>query len=290
MERGIVAEAGPLSSFVRHTLVVLLVLGSAAAAAASEPSHASAEPVTDAVRLPPGGTVRVGVRIRIDPGWHIYWSNPGDAGLATDVRLELPDGWSAGPLEWPAPKRFEQPGGIAGFGYEDEVVLAHEVNVPSGARGSVRIPVTASWLACREVCVLGEAHLEARIPAPASDAETGRRLLDGWARRLPTCDDTPVPWDVTVRRSDGGGAMTIWLRWAVPVRSVTWFPEALEAAKLGGGEAKTKGNLTRIDLTLRPIAGRETAARLPSVVVWTDDQGARHARCLVVEIAAGTFS
>ncbi len=234
--------------------------------------------------------MRVGVRIHIDPGWHVYWLNPGDAGLATDVRLELPDGWSAGPLAWPAPKRFEQPGGIVGFGYEDEVVLAREVQVPSDARGPVRIPVTASWLACREVCVLGEAHLEATIPAPASDAESGRRLLDDWSHRLPTCDGTSAPWDATVRRSDEGGAMAIWLRWTTPVRSVTWFPEALAAAKLGGGEAKTRGNLTRIDLTLRPIAGRVLPTKLPSVITWTDDQGDRHARCFDVEIAAGTFN
>jgi hypothetical protein len=146
-----------------------------------------------------------------------------------------------------------------------------------------------SWLACREVCVLGEARLEAALPAPASEAEAGLALLDAWSRRVPTCDAAPPPWDATVRRTGDSGAMTIWLRWRGSVSSVAWFPEASDAVKLGGGEAKTRANLTRIDLSLRPVAGRELPATLPSVVAWTDDHGTRRARCLEV-VLGGTAS
>src|SRR5262250_2054351 len=31
----------------------------------------------------PGRVARVGVLFTLDPGWHVYWRNPGEAGLPT---------------------------------------------------------------------------------------------------------------------------------------------------------------------------------------------------------------
>jgi len=264
--------------------VTLLLLAGAATGSAATAGHVTAEVLSDAVRVGGGAPMRVGVRFRIDPGWHIYWSNPGDAGLATAVDLDLPAGWKAGPLQWPTPKRFEQPGGLLDYGYENEVVLIREVRPPRGAEAPVTVPVTASWLACREVCVLGESRLRLSLPPSPSDAESAGPVLDAWARRVPTCGGPTDPWEATVRGSRDD--LTIWLRWRTPPGSVAWFPEALESATVHGGDAVTRGGLTRIDLTLRPVAGHAPPRSLPSVVAWTDDAGARHARCLEVELGA----
>jgi DsbC/DsbD-like thiol-disulfide interchange protein len=54
-----------------------------------------------------GDEVWAGVRFRLDPGWHVYWRNPGDSGGPPRVRwTRLPPGWSAGEIEWPAPQRM----------------------------------------------------------------------------------------------------------------------------------------------------------------------------------------
>jgi DsbC/DsbD-like thiol-disulfide interchange protein len=60
----------------------------------------------------------LGVLFTIDPNWHIYWKNAGDAGIPTRIRWKLPPGFSAGPIEFPTPRRFDLPGNIADFGYK----------------------------------------------------------------------------------------------------------------------------------------------------------------------------
>jgi len=128
----------------------------------------------------PGATALLGLRIRHDPHWHTYWRNPGDSGLPTQLALELPEGWSAGPIAWPAPQRIFV-GPLANYGYEDEIVLPVPVEVPVAApQGRVRIQASAQWLMCKDVCIPGEARLALELPVagtarPTAHAERFRR-------------------------------------------------------------------------------------------------------------------
>src|SRR5271168_3908009 len=106
----------PLRSF----LCAIVLLCSAAQAWAG---HVQAELLANVSEIQPGKPFWLGVHFVIDPSWHIYWKNPGDAGLPTRVKLTLPDGFTAGPLQFPTPSRFEQPGGIVIYGYENSVTL-----------------------------------------------------------------------------------------------------------------------------------------------------------------------
>ena len=87
-------------------LLFLAVLGlclGAAEARAQLPSTAVASGVrdegndrveaallTDVAQVKAGDAFRVGVRFRMDPGWHIYWKNPGESGLASEVTWDTP--------------------------------------------------------------------------------------------------------------------------------------------------------------------------------------------------------
>ena len=62
----------------------------------------------------PGGTVTVALNEIIRKTWHTYWINPGDAGAPTTINWHLPPGWSAGPIQWPYPKK---PAGRAADGF-----------------------------------------------------------------------------------------------------------------------------------------------------------------------------
>ena len=74
------------------------------------------ELVAEADAVVPGQPLRLGLRILHDPQWHTYWRNPGDSGLPTQLALELPAGFRAGAIEWPAPQRLFIPP-LANFGY-----------------------------------------------------------------------------------------------------------------------------------------------------------------------------
>ena len=146
------------------------------------------EPVADVRAFAPGIPFRVGVRIRLDPGWHTYWINPGEAGMATSVKWVLPDGFTAGPLQWPFPRRFVSDG-IVGFGYEGEVVLFAEIMPPRDWPGGqpAELKAEVDLLLCKEICVPGSAALTWSLRA-ATEAESdpeGRIALDRAAAEVP---------------------------------------------------------------------------------------------------------
>lgn len=255
-------------------LGVAVVMGGAApAASATDEGHVRARLVADGPRLEPGGTVRVGVLFEIDPGWHIYWKNPGDAGLATEVRLGLPEGFVQGELQWPVPMNFTQPGNLGGFGYEKTVLLAAEVQAPaSGTVDVLRVTAAVSWLACRDICVLGAADLEGSLPQ-AFDAAR----FAGWRESLPQRDP---PFEVSVRggfeEGSRRGRLSLWLAWPRPPDVVEFFPAAGERLKVADTRVQTRGGLTRIDLNVSVIGEADVGPDvLPSVVAVRDGSGVR---------------
>ncbi len=258
--------------------------GVAAAVPAAEPVRVAASLVADADETVPGQPIRLGARLEIAPGWHVYWSNPGDSGLSTAVDPELPAGWTGGEIQWPVPIRFEQPGGLVGYGYEHEVVLIRELVPAPGASGPVSIPVTVSWLACKDVCLLGDARLELVLPAPTGAAQAGRALLDAWSARLPRCGEGDEPFTATTRQDGASGSVGTWLRWRDPVADVVWFPETAETVRIEDVKVVTRGGLTRIDLSVRPAAGARLPAEMASLVAWTDPTGRRRGRCLPIHL------
>ena len=90
------------------------------------------ELIADVQKIEPGQKFRLGVWYRIQPNWHIYWKYAGDAGIPTQIDWQLPDGFHAGPLQWPLPTRDQEPGGLEVFDYSNEVLLFAEVQAPDG--------------------------------------------------------------------------------------------------------------------------------------------------------------
>lgn len=109
-----------------------------------------------------GGVVTsfdLAVRLRMVEPWHTYWVNPGDSGMPTRIRLELPEGFVAGEPEWPVPKVFDG-GGVLGYGYSGEVVVFVPISAPEGYVGAFPdISARISWLACDATCVPGSAEV-----------------------------------------------------------------------------------------------------------------------------------
>lgn len=129
----------------------------------------------------PGQALTVALRLEHAKGWHTYWIDPGDAGLATQVAWDLPAGVQAGPLLWPKPVTFKDPGGLVGYGYKDTAHLLTEIRVPAGFKGErLALKAQADWLVCKDVCIPGDAGVGlvlARLdpnPPSASAAEIRR--------------------------------------------------------------------------------------------------------------------
>jgi thiol:disulfide interchange protein/DsbC/DsbD-like thiol-disulfide interchange protein len=120
--------------------------------------------LVDASQVKPGDTVRVGVRFRMDKDWHIYWKNPGDAGLSTEVTWDAP-GLTVGELRWPFPSTFRTPDNfIITYGYHDEVLLFAQAHVSEQASGPLTLSASVEALVCQERCIPAQMLLSRILP------------------------------------------------------------------------------------------------------------------------------
>ncbi len=168
-------------SFFRHILPLcsLLLFSPLPAAAAEAPSAndpVKAELVAEEQSIQPGRPFWVGVELKMAEGWDTYWMNPGDSGFPTQVNWQLPEGFTAGPLEWPYPETFKSESLVA-FGYTDTVLLLSKITPPKSlaADRPVTLEADVNWLACKDACVPGNAHLSLSLPVsdaqPVADAQ-----------------------------------------------------------------------------------------------------------------------
>ncbi|MGE5176031.1 MAG: protein-disulfide reductase DsbD domain-containing protein [Hyphomicrobiales bacterium] len=168
------------------SLAVSLLLGASPAdaavaaprATATTAPHVAASLLSESASIRPGRPSRVGIRLVMDPGWHTYWKNPGDSGLATRVTWHLPPGFSAGPIEWPPPERIVA-NTLVSYGYTGDVVLPVRLAPPARIDAdSVVISATVDWLECAEACTPGSAEVRLALPVrdapPAPGPDQGR--------------------------------------------------------------------------------------------------------------------
>ncbi|MCX7038529.1 MAG: protein-disulfide reductase DsbD family protein [Spirochaetes bacterium] len=155
-----------------------------------------AELVAPQSSIKPGEPFIVGLRLAANPGWHTYWRNPGDSGLATRIEWDLPEGIRAAPPDWPVPQVFEEQG-LTTYGYEGEAMLLIAVTPSTELELGTTVTLRAqvSWLACRVACVPGSVEVSLDLPvrtsAPLEDTR-GKRALDAAKARMPGADSAVV--------------------------------------------------------------------------------------------------
>ncbi|MFM1944544.1 MAG: hypothetical protein RI897_3526 [Verrucomicrobiota bacterium] len=136
-------------------------------------SHTQVSLVFSHGEVRPGDTLQVGVFLRMDPGWHTYWVNPGEAGGATEVEWDLPDGVSIGELRWPVPEVYELEG-IYNYVYHGEVMLVADVRVEAGVGAGVKeVRAKVEWLECAKICVPGDTAVVGQFTVGATAKESG---------------------------------------------------------------------------------------------------------------------
>lgn len=234
-----------------------------------------AELVADVGTVAPGTGFTLGVRFVMKPEWHIYWHNPGESGLATSIRFELPEGLTAGPILWPAPMRFDQPGNILGYGYSDSVLLAAKVIVKSDLSGVDALPIRAKtrWLSCKDVCIPGSADLELNLPVGDSPHPKDEALFAEWEKSLPVeAFSTGVQAETTGSLSTG--EFTVTLTFKEAASRIEWFPHADKALKVTDISVEGEGQNARITFKAAAMKGHELSSpELASVVTYR--QGGR---------------
>lgn len=109
--------------------------------------------ISDQTEVSGGETLRLGLVQNIHDGWHTYWLNPGDSGTPTSITWELPDGFKASELEWPAPQKIPF-GPLTNYGYEEQVTLLQNLTLPDTLpEGAITLNGRVDLLVCHDICV-----------------------------------------------------------------------------------------------------------------------------------------
>ncbi|MEN9888873.1 MAG: Thiol:disulfide interchange protein DsbD precursor [Pseudomonadota bacterium] len=154
-----------------------------------------------------GQTFWLGLKIEHAPHWHTYWQNPGDSGLPTQLRWQLPAGLQAGEIAWPLPKKIPI-GTLANYGYEGTLLLAVPISVspefqaPIG--GKLRVDLQAEWLVCRQECIPQEGRFTLELPVRSATALHGA-LFDAALAATPQ----PLPGPHSLRIADDGHSLQL---------------------------------------------------------------------------------
>ena len=174
-------------------LAAILLLSASAYAAEPDPAAkdlVQATLLADGDAVTPGGSVTLGVRLRMKEHWHTYWINPGETGNATQFHFHGPAGFEFGPVGWPMPTKIDAEGSLV-YGYEGEVVFLVPVKVAAdlNGRASVKLQANVSWLSCKDTCIEGSAKLAIELPVSANPKPVNTELFETWKQRLPISKD-----------------------------------------------------------------------------------------------------
>lgn len=160
---------------------------------ASDEAPVQADMVTPQTSIQSGTPFLVGIKLKMAPHWKIYWKNPGDSGAATQIKWNLPEGFTAGPIQWPVPEKHET-GGLIGYGYTNDVLLLAQITPPKNLSPNANFEISADvkWVSCNDSCVPGNATVAVTLPASAASTPTNSDVLkevSATQQHLPTSID-----------------------------------------------------------------------------------------------------
>ncbi|HEX3355894.1 MAG TPA: protein-disulfide reductase DsbD domain-containing protein [Tepidisphaeraceae bacterium] len=236
----------------------------------------SAEMLSDVSAIAPGKAFNVGVKLKIAPGWHVYWVNAGDTGIPTKITFTLPDGFTAGAVQYPVPQRIDVTGGMVSYGYSDEVLLMATITPPTNLKvgTSITIGAKASWLVCKENCIKGDAKLEQAFKVAAVPLADGYAEFAKWQAQLPQATDR-VKQDVQLDAAGGqfkSASGKLIIKWDKAPDKVEWFPDATDQMIVSTNELKTENGQSTVTFKIDALPGEKVSdAVFNSVLAYTLD-------------------
>jgi thiol:disulfide interchange protein DsbD len=243
--------------------------------------HLTAELVSLAPGVSPGGSVQVGLVLTLEEKWHVYWVNAGDSGDPPKIKWTLPEGITAGPMQFPIPQRLPL-GPLMDFGYEDSVAFPVLIHVAPGVRpGPAHLDAAVKWLVCSSVCIPGRAHLGITLNvAPGSPAGQPVGALGQALQHLPK----PLPAGQKVAVVGGKDAFLLTLSGDGKQEDAEFYPFDQDVI-VNAAEQNAEATPDGVNLTFARAAELKTLpGTLHGVLKFSDDE----AYDVTAPVVAGT--
>jgi thiol:disulfide interchange protein/DsbC/DsbD-like thiol-disulfide interchange protein len=281
---------------VRHRTLLLILFLLPSLLFASGPRggvRTSVRLIADVASAAPGGAFTVGVVLTMEPGWHTYWENPGEAGIPTSVEWSTPPGFATGGILWPVPEKYVEAGNILTYGYAGETMLMVPVTVPAGAVPGTAATLSAkvSWLECEHTCVPGEAQVSLTMPISAlTGPATHAEMFARYRAVLPTAASPDSPVRVTTRATANSAEIRITPARALAGKTGDFYP--VPAADLQAGRTTMLAEGDTVVLTVPFPQGLPLRAppSLRGVLLYTLAPGGERKETLEIPLPAAVSS
>ncbi|WP_243444737.1 protein-disulfide reductase DsbD family protein [Sphingosinicella humi] len=235
---------------------VAVLIGSGAAAQLPAGENAIAVRLVAEDSTPAAGeTVTLAFVMTPKEGWHGYWQNPGDAGVPPSAEWTLPQGVTAGPLQFPVPERLTI-AGLMNYVYEGPYAQLVELDVPEGLTPGTPLPLRArlDYLACTdEICVPQRANVALDLTVGEAGGVPERRAeFDAYREALPR----PLGSEARFERADGRFRLAVPIPASMEVGDAYFYPATEGAVDYAAPQSVSRSGDT---LIVETAAGREDA-------------------------------
>ena len=247
-----------MSRIVLALFLLSAWLLSAAAANAQPASRVAVSLHASSTDPAPGRTTMLAIRFTPDPGWHGYWSNPGDSGLPPTVKWNAPAGVRIGALEHPAPELLRV-AGMTSFVHGGQHVLLAPMQVPARFKAGDALAVKGQldFLICSDkLCVPQKATVNLNLTVGKGTVDPASLALFAAARQA-----LPQPLSSTGEFTAAGRTVQLLVPAAAkldPARA-NFFPagegvfERSGARRMPDGSVQISGSMTNPPASLSGI-------------------------------------
>ncbi len=280
-----------INSLKNRTLtqsILCLFLSSAAFAEQVENSPIEIRLVSNVKAIGPSQRFFIGIHQKMLPGYHTYWKNAGTVGLPTSVEWDLPEGWSAGEINWPVPQ-VTRMAVYDVWGYEEEVLLPIQFTPPDilSSDKPVVLKGRVTWMCCGKICRPGTREFQ--ITLPVSDQPlVDSQWKESFNRILQEQPQSDSSWELKCVIKEGSYRLSF-------VRADSSFDESILSAYFFGYQrqvSSAKGQVFKPDekgfsIHMKPEEHTiEPLPRLSGMVVVETDRGRK---VVAVDVAIEVF-
>lgn len=242
--------------------------------------YVSAKLIAEDTSIQPGHPTWVALHLKLADGWHVYWKNPGDAGVPVKIEWQLPSGIKVGELEWPYPEQFDLEG-LIGYGYHNDLaIMVPIIADQSNEIGqSLELKGNVEWLVCSDsMCQPGSQLVSLLLPIKSEIPHPDPKLINFFedARRK-------IPKELTIKSQFSGDGIEIQMNASDPQSTligVNFFPEQqgiLDLSHLPTASKKEDSHV--VNLKLLPTSESILKGVL---VLHTEQEGKRESQSFAI--------
>ena len=224
-----------------HSLlpIIVLLLGLCFPTAALAAPKTQIRLLLSAEAARPGDVIWAGLEMDMPRPWHTYWRNGGDAGQATEIKWTLPEGVTAGEINWPIPEKEIDTAGdtsLVTYIYTNQVVLLVPITLDKSLRaGPLTVTASAKWMECSDICVMADGEATATLTiGDTAKPSPGATTIEKWRDKVPrpdTASKATAFWEGNPPKDNARGLIIEWKTNATPA---DFYPHASTNFEVAG--------------------------------------------------------